>query len=94
MAFLPQPLRYHNVGLVFRGSFCWWDRQGPGKTLLARAVTGEAGSTVLSLSASEFVEMFVGGTEKDESWILAELMRTADRFRNPYPKVVVSFAKV
>lgn len=31
-----------------------------GKTLLARAVAGEAGVAFLSLNASEFVEMFVG----------------------------------
>ena len=33
---------------------------GCGKTLLARAVAGEAGATFFSLAASEFVEMFVG----------------------------------
>jgi cell division protease FtsH len=33
---------------------------GHGKTLLARAVAGEAGVPFLSISASEFVEMFVG----------------------------------
>jgi len=33
---------------------------GTGKTLLARAVAGEAGVSFLSLNASEFVEMFVG----------------------------------
>ena len=34
--------------------------QAVGKTLLARAVAGEAGVAFLSLNASEFVEMFVG----------------------------------
>ncbi|MCK7510090.1 MAG: AAA family ATPase [Desulfobacterales bacterium] len=33
---------------------------GPGKTLLARAVAGEAGVPFFSISGSEFVEMFVG----------------------------------
>lgn len=33
---------------------------GTGKTLLARAVAGEAGVPFFSVSASEFVEMFVG----------------------------------
>lgn len=33
---------------------------GTGKTLLARAMAGEAGVPFLSVSASEFVEMFVG----------------------------------
>src|SRR5205807_9793455 len=33
---------------------------GTGKTLLARAIAGEAGVLIFSISASEFVEMFVG----------------------------------
>ena len=33
---------------------------GTGKTLLARAVAGEAGVPFISISASEFVEMYVG----------------------------------
>ena len=33
---------------------------GTGKTLLARAVAGEAGVSFMSISGSEFVEMFVG----------------------------------
>ena len=38
----------------------WCMCAGTGKTLLARAVAGEAGVAFLSLNASEFVEMFVG----------------------------------
>ena len=33
---------------------------GTGKTLLARAVSGEAGVPFFNISASEFIEMFVG----------------------------------
>ena len=39
---------------------CWSARPGTGKTLLARAVAGEAGVPFFSISGSEFVEMFVG----------------------------------
>ncbi len=34
---------------------------GTGKTLLAKAVAGEAGVPFIAMSASEFVELFVGG---------------------------------
>ncbi len=33
---------------------------GTGKTLLAKAIAGEAGTPFFSISGSEFVEMFVG----------------------------------
>ena len=35
-------------------------RAGTGKTLLAKAIAGEAGVPFFSISGSEFVEMFVG----------------------------------
>ena len=55
----------HNVHLCWQW-LCWstWHdccrAARAGKTLLARAVAGEAGVAFLSLNASEFVEMFVG----------------------------------
>ena len=42
-----------------KGCF-WYGPPGTGKTLLARAVAGEAGVPFLTVSASEFMEMFVG----------------------------------
>ena len=44
----------------FPRACCWSARPGTGKTLLARAVAGEAHVPFFSLSGSEFVEMFVG----------------------------------
>ena len=44
----------------FPGACCWSVRPGTGKTLLAKAVAGEAGVPFFSLSGSDFVEMFVG----------------------------------
>ncbi len=39
---------------------CWWPSGEPVKTLLAKAVAGEAKVPFFSLSGSDFVEMFVG----------------------------------
>jgi cell division protease FtsH len=58
--FLRQPLKYHNVGARIPRGVLLVGPPGTGKTLLARAVAGEAGVPFFSLSASEFVEMFVG----------------------------------
>ena len=40
--------------------FCWWALRAPVKTLLAKAVAGEANAPFFSISGSDFVEMFVG----------------------------------
>jgi cell division protease FtsH len=58
--FLRQPLKYHKVGARIPRGVLLVGPPGTGKTLLARAVAGEAGVPFFSLSASEFVEMFVG----------------------------------
>ncbi|HET7909964.1 MAG TPA: ATP-dependent zinc metalloprotease FtsH [Nitrospira sp.] len=58
--FLRHPAKYHNAGARIPRGVLLVGPPGTGKTLLARAVAGEAGVPFLSLSASEFVEMFVG----------------------------------
>jgi cell division protease FtsH len=60
VGFLRQPAKYHNVGARIPRGVLLVGPPGTGKTLLARAVAGEAGVPFFSLSASEFVEMFVG----------------------------------
>tara|TARA_B100000287_G_scaffold71469_1_gene62975 strand:- start:3926 stop:5689 length:1764 start_codon:yes stop_codon:yes gene_type:complete len=58
--FLKNPEKYASVGAkVPRGVLLEGD-PGTGKTLLARAVAGEANVNFISASGSEFVEMFVG----------------------------------
>lgn len=58
--FLRHPQKYHDLGARIPRGVLLVGPPGTGKTLLARAVAGEAGVPFFSLSASEFVEMFVG----------------------------------
>ena len=44
----------------FRAVFSWWAQPGTGKTLLAKAIAGEAKVPFFTISGSDFVEMFVG----------------------------------
>ena len=58
--FLANPDRYRQMGAKIPKGFLLFGPPGTGKTLLARAVAGEAGVPFLSISGSDFVEMFVG----------------------------------
>ena len=58
--FLKTPERFTRLGGKIPKGILLIGPPGTGKTLLARAVAGEAGVTFLSISGSEFVEMFVG----------------------------------
>ncbi len=58
--FLRNPAKYHSIGARLPRGILLIGPPGTGKTLLARAVAGEAGVPFFSVSASEFVEMFVG----------------------------------
>src|SRR5215204_1341682 len=58
--FLKDPNKYTRLGGAAPKGVLLVGAPGTGKTLLARAVAGEAGVPFFSLSASEFVELFVG----------------------------------
>ena len=58
--FLRNPERYRRLGGRIPKGVLIVGAPGTGKTLLAKAVAGEAGVPFLSISGSEFVEMFVG----------------------------------
>ncbi|MDN5558249.1 MAG: ATP-dependent zinc metalloprotease FtsH [Ruaniaceae bacterium] len=58
--FLSEPGKFQAVGARIPKGVLLYGPPGTGKTLLARAVAGEAGVPFFSISASEFVEMFVG----------------------------------
>ncbi|KAI0307924.1 peptidase family M41-domain-containing protein [Multifurca ochricompacta] len=58
--FLKEPLRYEKLGAKIPRGAILSGPPGTGKTLLAKATAGEASVPFLSVSGSEFVEMFVG----------------------------------
>ena len=58
--FLKHPKKYENLGAKIPKGVLLVGHPGTGKTMLARAVAGEANVPFFSISGSEFVEMFVG----------------------------------
>ena len=60
IAFLKNPKRFTKLGGRIPKGVLLVGAPGTGKTLLARAIAGEAGVPFFSISGSDFVEMFVG----------------------------------
>mgnify|MGYP003398720396 FL=1 len=58
--FLKSPKKYSDLGAKIPRGILLFGSPGTGKTLLAKAVAGEAGVPFFSISGSDFVEMFVG----------------------------------
>ncbi len=58
--FLKHPKKYEQLGAKIPKGVLLVGNPGTGKTMLARAVAGEANVPFFSISGSEFVEMFVG----------------------------------
>ncbi len=60
VTFLKTPKRFIEVGAVIPKGVLLVGPPGTGKTLLAKAVAGEAGVHFISISGSEFIEIFLG----------------------------------
>ncbi|VBB05801.1 atpase aaa-type core [Lucifera butyrica] len=60
LEFIKHPKKFREMGARIPNGVLLYGPPGTGKTLLARATAGEAGVPFFSISASEFVEMYVG----------------------------------
>lgn len=58
--FLAEPKKFQDVGAKIPKGVLLYGAPGTGKTLLAKAVAGEAGVPFYTISGSDFVEMYVG----------------------------------
>jgi len=58
--FLKKPQAYLDMGAKIPRGILLYGKPGTGKTLIAKAIAGEAGVPFISMSGSEFIEMFAG----------------------------------
>lgn len=58
--FLKKPEKFQEMGAKIPRGILLYGKPGTGKTLIAKAIAGEAGVPFISMSGSEFIEMFAG----------------------------------
>ena len=58
--FLKEPKKFTEMGAKVPKGVLLYGKPGTGKTLIAKAIAGEAGVPFISMSGSEFIEMFAG----------------------------------
>lgn len=75
--FLKNPEKYHKLGAKIPKGFLLFGVPGTGKTLLARAVAGEANVPFFYLSGSDFVEMLVGAGASRVRSLFADAKKAA-----------------
>lgn len=75
--FLKQPQKYSQLGAKIPKGVLLQGAPGTGKTLLAKAIAGEASVSFFSLGGSDFVEMFVGVGASRVRDLFAEAKRSA-----------------
>ena len=75
--FLKNPAKYHKLGAKIPKGVILYGAPGTGKTLLARAVAGEAGVPFFYISGSDFVEMLVGAGASRVRSLFADAKKAA-----------------
>ena len=58
--FLKEPKKFYEMGAKIPRGVLLYGKPGTGKTLIAKAIAGEANVPFISMSGSEFIEMFAG----------------------------------
>jgi len=58
--FLKKPKKFYEMGAKIPRGILLYGKPGTGKTLIAKAIAGEANVPFISMSGSEFIEMFAG----------------------------------
>lgn len=77
ISFLHEPEKYKEIGAKIPKGALLVGQPGTGKTLLAKAVAGEANVPFLSVSGSDFIELYVGVGAKRVREIFAEAKKLA-----------------
>ena len=106
VVFLKNPERYHRLGAKITRGVVLVGEPGNGKTLLARAVAGEANCPFFSITGPDFIEVFVGvgaarvrdlfaqlGSEEPDTRNMA-FFRLMDEFEAYEPDVIEMAEKV
>ena len=60
VSFLKEPKKFNEMGAKIPKGVLLYGKPGTGKTLIAKAIAGEANVPFISMSGSEFIEMFAG----------------------------------
>lgn len=79
--FLRFPEKYKNMGATIPKGILFYGKPGTGKTLIARAIAGEANCTFIQLSASEIQNKYLGESE-------ANIRRLFDKAEREAPAII------
>lgn len=77
VSYLQDPTKFEKLGARFTKGVIMYGEPGTGKTLLAKAVAGEAGANFIAVSGSDFGSMFVGMSALKVRQVFARARKTA-----------------